>query len=420
MDCFGYCHHRLQQRHTMKSYLQTAIEKHYAGEVHAAISHAQKAAMPGSATEVEGGAVLCEIFLRNHLYPELRAFLEDCKKFKNDPRWTLMYARLAMKDGRAYTVAEQHLEELLQKNIPDYLFRMAGFDLVKLYDKSKRFDEAWQLAEKIHARNKHVYPIAQLQEALRQVATIPEDVLRQIKRSPLSPGKTCFIHGLPRSGTTLLEQMLDCHPSIRALGETNITGHLGNDIAKKGKGWPVAVLQVSPEFLGQCSEKYIRQTRNNTIAPNIWTIDKTVFPTLQPLVVSVLFPQAKIIRIRRDPRDNAVSLFLNNFDPSWSFTASVPSIFEFMKCDHFYSGMIYQRLGMSLYEITLEELIRAPEASIAGILDFLGLPYDAACLSPQQNKRTVHTLSYDQVNTRINSESTGRWKNYAAFLPESF
>ena len=213
--------------------------------------------------------------------------------------------------------------------------------------------------------------------------------------------------------------MLDCHPSIRALGETNITGHLGNDIAKQGQGWPVAVLQVSPEFLDKCSEKYLRQTRSN-IDNNIWTIDKTVFPTLQPLVVSVLFPQAKIIRIRRDPRDNAVSLFLNNFDPSWSFTASITSIFEFMKCDHFYSGIIYERLGMSLHEISLETLIREPEASIAGILEFLGLPDDAACISPQRNKRTVHTLSYDQVSTRINADGIGRWKNYADHLPNSY
>jgi hypothetical protein len=404
----------------MKSYLQTAIEKHYAGKASEAIALAQKAAMAGSATEVEGGAVLCEILLRNHRYPELRTFLEECRKFKNDPRWILMSARLAMKDGKLYNLAEEHLEGLLQKNIPDYLFRMAGFDLVKLYDKCQRYEEAWQLAEKIHSRNKHVYPLSQLREALQQVATIPEDVVRQIRRSARVTGNTCFIHGLPRSGTTLLEQMLDCHPSIRALGETNITGHLGNDIAKQGQGWPVAVLQVSPEFLDQCTEKYIRQTRNNTIDSNIWTIDKTVFPTLQPLVVSVLFPQAKIIRIRRDPRDNAVSLFLNNFDPSWSFTASIPSIFEFMKCDHFYSGIIYQRLGMSLHEVSLEELIREPEAIMAGILDFLGLPFDAACINPDQNTRTVHTLSYDQVNTRINSESTGRWKNYAAFLPESY
>ncbi|MFM9051024.1 MAG: hypothetical protein ACKOKF_01725, partial [Bacteroidota bacterium] len=137
----------------MKSYLQNAIEKHYAGEVHAAISHAQKAAMPGSATEVEGGAVLCEIFLRNHLYAELRGFLEDCKKFKNDPRWILMSARLAIKDGKSFDLAENHLVGLLQKNIPDYLFRMAAFDLVKLYDKCQRYDEAWQLAEKTNRFN---------------------------------------------------------------------------------------------------------------------------------------------------------------------------------------------------------------------------------------------------------------------------
>ena len=404
----------------MKSFLQIAIEKHYAGEVPAAIQYAQKAATAGSATEIEGGAVLCEIFLRNHLYPELRAFLAECGKFKNDPRWSLMSARLDMKDDNTHALAEQQLEGLLQKNIPDYLFRMAGFDLVKLLDKSQRYEEAWQLAEKIHTRNKHVYPLARLHEALRQVATIPNDVIGQIRRSSHPSGRICFIHGLPRSGTTLLEQMLDCHPSIRALGETNITGHLGNDIAKQGQGWPVAVLQVSAEFLSQCSEKYIRQTRNNTIDSDIWTIDKTVFPNLQPLVVSVLFPEAKIIRIRRDPRDNAVSLFLNNFDPSWSFTASIPSIFEFMKCDHFFSGIIYERLGMSLYEISLETLIHEPEATIAGILEFLGLPYDVACISPQRNKRTVHTLSYDQVSTRINTDGIGRWKNYAAHLPSSY
>ena len=403
----------------MNNFLKIAIEKHYAGEVPTAIQYAQKAATPGSATEVEGGAVLCEIFLRNHLYPELRDYLDKCRKFKNDPRWILMSARLAMKFDKTYAVAEQQLEGLLQKNIPDYLFRMAGFDLVKLFDKSQRYEEAWQLAEKIHARNKHIYPLNQLQEALMQVATIPDDVVRQIRRSSQSTSKTCFIHGLPRSGTTLLEQMLDCHPSIHALGETNITGHLGNDIAKQGQGWPVAVLQVSPEFLDKCSEKYLRQTRSH-IDNNILTIDKTVFPTLQPLVVSALFPQAKIIRIRRDPRDNAVSLFLNNFDPSWSFTASITSIFEFMKCDHFYSGIIYERLGMSLLEISLETLIREPEASIAGILEFLGLPYDAACISPQRNKRTVHTLSYDQVSTRINADGIGRWKNYADYLPNSY
>ena len=101
----------------MNNFLQIAIEKHYAGEVPTAIQYAQKAATPGSATEVEGGAVLCEIFLRNHLYPELRDYLDKCRKFKNDPRWILMSARLAMKFDKTYAVAEQQLEGLLQKNI---------------------------------------------------------------------------------------------------------------------------------------------------------------------------------------------------------------------------------------------------------------------------------------------------------------
>jgi len=124
-------------------------------------------------------------------------------------------------------------------------------------------------------------------------------------------------------------------------------------------------------------------------------------------------PHTKVIRIVRDARDNAVSLFLNNLAPSWGWTASLNSISKLLKAERQYVPIICEKLKLDVISIEFEALVAAPEATLRPVLDHLGLPWEAACLRPDLNPRIVQTLSNEQVRRPLNANGIGRWQNYA-------
>jgi hypothetical protein len=218
---------------------------------------------------------------------------------------------------------------------------------------------------------------------------------------------------MPRSGTTLIEQVLASHPMVQGLGELvmfrNFIRSLG---AEEGPLRPFRDAQSA-----SLVEAYVENAKR--AAPMVErTVDK--FPGNYRYVpfIAALFPKARFIHCARDARDNAVSIFMEEFPQAGSFATSFEAIAHRQAVERrmmmAWSGRMADRMRTVVYE----NVVADPESEFRALLAFLELPWDEGVLRFFNTKRTVATPSKDQVRQPIYSTSVGRWRNYAPYAPE--
>lgn len=399
--------------------LQPAIDAYRRGDVESAVRLAGEQVGLAGPGEFSAHAVLCEVLQRAGRIDELQDFLDLAEDFRQDPRARLMQARAARRTGDLAR-AEALLTELLAGDMQRGLQRVAAFELNAVYDKAGRHAESWQAAALAHERSTRPYRTELLVEALRQTAQASPAELALLPKASRRVGRTACILGLPRSGTTLLEQMLDNHSQVRGVGELGLHGHMIDAIARTGGGWPVGALNARPAALDELQSRYLHETRVlRSLSAETWTVDKTVFPMMQPLCIAGVLPGAKVLRITRDARDNAVSLFMNNLDPSWGWTGALDSIRQVIAAERLYMPAIIDKLKLDALTIRFEELVDEPEATLRRVLAHLGLDWEEACSRPEANTRLVFTLSHEQVRRPVNRQGIGRWLHHRErFGPE--
>lgn len=226
-----------------------------------------------------------------------------------------------------------------------------------------------------------------------------------------------FVVGMPRSGTTLVEQILASHPLVFGAGETGELTRLLNREAQGNTSpafQPIAELLPSSAAAQELAGHYLqRLARLNAAAERI--IDKTLENYLYLGLIAVVFPRARIIHCLRQPLDVCLSCYFQNFQ-NVNFASSLEDIGTFYREHERLLAHWRQVLPSSIHEVRYEELIRQPETAIRGLLDFCGLSWDDRCLAFHQQRRNVRTASCLQVRKPLSARSIGRWKHYRSHL----
>ena len=222
-----------------------------------------------------------------------------------------------------------------------------------------------------------------------------------------------FIIGMPRSGTSLVEQILASHPKVFGGGERYELFNLVGTIAgPDGAKFPEAVARLSGEELRALGASYVRAVE--ALAPNVERItDKMPGNFMHAGLIHLALPNARIIHIHRDPRDTAISCF------STLFTAYHPFAYDLAELGRCIRG--YEKLMEhwrrvlpegAMIEVQYEQLVEKLENEAKRIIEYCGLEWDDACLSFHKTKRPVFTASVAQVRQPIYSSSVGRWQLY--------
>ncbi|HLY52042.1 MAG TPA: sulfotransferase, partial [Steroidobacteraceae bacterium] len=221
-----------------------------------------------------------------------------------------------------------------------------------------------------------------------------------------------FVVGMPRSGTTLAEQILASHPEAFGAGELRFwDGALERfRDAGAGAGALQGVLSaLSCEYLGRAGERAGAALR---------VIDKMPANFLYAGLIHAVFPRARILHMQRHPLDTCLSLYFQNFGDLHPHAHDLESLAHY--CRQYLRVTAHWRAVLpphTLLEVPYEELVADQEHWTRRMLEFIGLPWDARCLDfHRADGRVVITASRWQVRQKINSGSIERWRNYEAYL----
>jgi tetratricopeptide (TPR) repeat protein len=217
-----------------------------------------------------------------------------------------------------------------------------------------------------------------------------------------------LIIGMPRSGTTLVEQIVSMHPEVGAGGELNFW-------KQRGAEWHVAPADEI-QFLAKAAADYLGVLR--AIAPAAARVtDKMPFNFLWAGLIHVAFPRATIIHCRRAAVDTALSIHQTHFHPSLAFPTGGAELVAYFRSyqrliNHWRSVLPADRF----IEVDYEDLTRAPEPVIRRIIAACGLAWHESCLRPESNPRAVKTPSKWQTRQPIYRTSVERWRRYEPWL----
>lgn len=287
------------------------------------------------------------------------------------------------------------------------------FQLAAFYDTAGQWDRAFDCCEEANTLKNAVFdPVEYRLLVDRLLEAFDEQSLRSMPRAANKDARPVLVVGMPRSGTSLVEQIVASHPSAHGAGELGNISHLALASAADGFAYPESATRLDRDTLTSMAETYLK--RLDQIAPKAIRVTDKMWQNFEFLgLASLMFPAARIIHCQRDALDTGVSCYFQHF-----FGSGARFIYDLEHIGAYYKE--YQRimahwdrvLDLPILPIQYERLVREPETEIRRMLDFLDLPWDDACMRFYETDRVVGTASYDQVKQPLYESSIGRHKNY--------
>jgi len=334
----------------------------------------------------------------------------------------LVLARILRRQGKLEE-AERRLVRFTQLNVPPEIQYRALFELGEVLDRMGRFQDAFLMFKSANNRQKlSASDNAKKEPKIFSEITLNRNWFNAERLSRKSPDATderkspVFFVGFPRSGTTLLEQMLDAHPNIFSSDERSPLVPVKKAIHDKDY----------PQVLDSCTDADLESWRLvfwnyvdatfGADARNKTFIDKLPMNITELGLIGRLFPKAKVIVALRDPRDACLSCFMQMMAPN-QFSSACYSMKDIVRLYTETMGLWlhfskYSQLEWVSYKY--ENLIRNPKATVEPLLEFLELSWldEMDCYRERAAARSISTPSYVSVTSELHTRADGRWRRY--------
>ena len=225
-----------------------------------------------------------------------------------------------------------------------------------------------------------------------------------------------FIVGLPRSGSTLVEQILASHPAVEGTRELMDVQHMADWIATRPSGYPAATAGLSPAEIRQLGHDYLTRTRPLRRLGRPYFIDKAPWNWLHVGLIGLMLPNARIVDVRRHPLGCCVSAYKQHFAAGFDFAYDLADLGRYYAdyvdlmahFDHVAPGRVCR--------VIYEELVADTEGQVRRLLDELRLPFDPAVLRYFENRRAVATPSSEQVRRPVFTDAVDHWRKFEPWL----
>ncbi|HWA30858.1 MAG TPA: sulfotransferase [Rhizomicrobium sp.] len=228
-----------------------------------------------------------------------------------------------------------------------------------------------------------------------------------------------FIVGLPRSGSTLIEQILSSHSQVEGTMELHDMGAIARELGgriRRGAGYPEALAELSRDEFRALGEEYLARTRMHRKLGRPFFIDKMPNNFFHAGLIHLTLPSARVIDARRHPMGCAFSCFKQHFARGQAFTYGLEDVGRFY-ADYVeimaqYDAVMPGRIHRVIYE----NMVADPEGETRRLLEYCGLPFEGSCLRFYENDRAVRTASSEQVRQPIFRDAVEHWQNYESWL----
>lgn len=254
------------------------------------------------------------------------------------------------------------------------------------------------------------------------ISTFSAEFVRRAPRAQAPAAHLIFIVGMPRSGTTLVEQILDSHPLVYGCGELLELGTMAStlaDVRGVTRGYPQGVVSLTEESCTRLARHYVQRVQGLSGGADFVT-DKLPQNFNFLGLIALLFPGAKVLHCMRDPIDTCLSCYFQNFryghHAAMAFATDLTSLGAYYRQYERLMAHWKAVLDIAMMDVSYEALIADQEALTRRILEFCGLPWDERCLNFYDTGRAVTTASYNQVRQPIYRKSVQRWKHYEPYL----
>ncbi|MDH5570788.1 MAG: sulfotransferase [Gammaproteobacteria bacterium] len=318
--------------------------------------------------------------------------------------------------------AIDYIDAILKKpGLSRFEVKGLNFAAGKILDGMKQYDSAFT-----HYKNGNE-AISYLYESVANKQYI-DDIMKTFTTALLmntpvakSEGKhPIFIVGMPRSGTSLTEQILAAHPNVFAAGELatlfNISCQMKQDLGGE-KPFPFYIEKLNQDNVDEMANAYLEELSNRSGLEEYVT-DKMPHNFYLVGLIQLLFPGARVIHCRRDPMDTCLSIYFQDFSEVHKYAKDLFNIGTHYNQYQRLMDHWKQVLSIPILDIHYEELVSDQETVTRRLLEFCGLEWDKNCLQFHSIKRTIDTASVDQVRQPLYTKSVKRWKNYEKYIDE--
>jgi tetratricopeptide (TPR) repeat protein len=326
--------------------------------------------------------------------------------------WSITAHRQMTLDDSAWL---QGVKGLLATRLPLAEEISLRYALGKYFDDVGQYDEAfsnYRQANELSKRCGTHYQGAKLTERVERMITgFDASFLRQCHTRASASELPVFIVGMPRSGTSLTEQILASHPAVFGAGEVRFWDGAFVACEKAGLG-SESTASLIPDMAGHYLE---------CVTPlcggALRVVDKMPANFLYAGLIHAAFPRARIIHMQRHPLDTCLSIYFQNFFDALPYANDLDALAhyygEYLRITDHWRAVLPASL---LLEIPYEALIADQEGWTRRMLQFIGLPWEPQCLDFHQTDRVVITASKWQVRQKITTASAGRWRHYEKYV----
>jgi len=333
--------------------------------------------------------------------------------------WSMANLKVFKFEKHEVKAMERALERDDLKPSPEIHFRFA---LGKAYEDRRDFDRAWHY---YHSGNQ--LQRTQIKYDLNEFELRQSKIMEVFNQEFLAEraGQGCkapdpiFIVGLPRSGSTLIEQILASHSQVEGTAELPILSKIAGSIGRYRRDnvqYPEAVRDLRAKDLKAYGEQYLADTRRHRSTDRPHFTDKLPNNFSHIGLGSVILPDAKIINTRRHPLDSCLGAYKQLFGQGQNFTYDMFEIAEYYRQYHSMMTHWHSALPGKILDVHYEDTVNDLEGQVRQVLEFCGLPFEDQCLKFYTTERAVKTASSEQVRQPIYRGALGKWRRYEKHL----
>ncbi|TPE62685.1 tetratricopeptide repeat protein [Sandaracinobacter neustonicus] len=293
------------------------------------------------------------------------------------------------------------------------------FALGKALEDAKQFEPAFRHYEQGNRLRLEAVPHdpAKLSERVeRTIRLFTTEFLQSRVGQGCAAPDPIFILGMPRAGSTLVEQILASHPQVEGTQELPDIQMMATRLGGEADAYPELLASLPPDRLRALGEEFMERTRPQRRTDRPFFIDKMPNNWLHTGFIRLILPNAKIIDARRHPLACCFANYKQHFARGQSFAYSLEHMAGYYRDYARLMAHVDRVAPGAVHRVIYERMVDDTEAQVRALLAYLGLPFDPACLRFHETERAVRTASSEQVRRPIYRDGVEQWQNFEPWL----